>query len=88
MEFGDGAKVILEAGGMARVDAATPRKVRNAGREDAIYLIAGGKDGYVGRTGGCPRASRTGSGRRTGHPQARRESRTWPSLRAVRGHFA
>jgi quercetin dioxygenase-like cupin family protein len=54
MEFGDGAKVILEAGGMARVDAATPRKVRNAGREDAIYLIAGGKDGYVGRDGRMP----------------------------------
>lgn len=54
MEFGDGEKVILAAGGMARVDAATPRKVRNAGQEDAVYLIAGGKDGYVGRDGRLP----------------------------------
>jgi len=54
MEFGDGQKVRLGPGGMARVDAATPRKVRNVGDEDAVYLCAGGKDGYVGRDGRLP----------------------------------
>jgi hypothetical protein len=36
------------------VDAHTHRKVRNAGGVDAVYLIAGGKDGYVGRDGRVP----------------------------------
>jgi mannose-6-phosphate isomerase-like protein (cupin superfamily) len=51
MEFGDGSIERLEAGGFARVDAATVRKLRNAGDVDAVYLCAGGKDGYVGRDG-------------------------------------
>ncbi len=41
----------LGEGGMARVDAATVRKLRNPGDVDAVYLCAGGKDGYVGRDG-------------------------------------
>jgi quercetin dioxygenase-like cupin family protein len=53
-EFGDGTKHVLGAGGLARVDPATIRKVRNLGDEDAIYVIAGGKDGYVGRDGRLP----------------------------------
>ncbi len=51
MEFGDGSVERLHEGGMARVDAATVRRVRNVGDVDAIYLCAGGKDGYVGRDG-------------------------------------
>jgi quercetin dioxygenase-like cupin family protein len=51
MEFGDGSAQRLQEGGLARVDAATVRKIRNAGDVDAVYLIAGGKDGYVGRDG-------------------------------------
>jgi mannose-6-phosphate isomerase-like protein (cupin superfamily) len=51
MEFGDGSVERLEAGGFARVDAATVRKVRNVGETDAVYLCVGGKDGYVGRDG-------------------------------------
>jgi mannose-6-phosphate isomerase-like protein (cupin superfamily) len=51
MEFGDGSVQRLEEGGLARVDAATVRKIRNAGDADAIYLCAGGKDGYIGRDG-------------------------------------
>jgi predicted methyltransferase MtxX (methanogen marker protein 4) len=39
---------------MARVDAPTARKIRNAGEEDAVYLVAGGRDGYVGRDGRVP----------------------------------
>jgi mannose-6-phosphate isomerase-like protein (cupin superfamily) len=54
MEFGDGSRHSLGEGGMARVDAATVRKVRNAGDVDAIYVIAGGKGGYVGRDGRVP----------------------------------
>jgi quercetin dioxygenase-like cupin family protein len=51
MEFGDGAVQRLGEGGLARVDAATVRKIRNVGDGDAIYLCAGGKDGYIGRDG-------------------------------------
>jgi mannose-6-phosphate isomerase-like protein (cupin superfamily) len=54
MEFGDGAVQRLGEGAFARVDAATVRKIRNAGEVDAIYVIAGGKDGYVGRDGHVP----------------------------------
>ncbi len=54
MEFGDGSVHTLGEGGMARVDAATVRKVRNVGDVDAVYVCAGGKNGYVGRDGRVP----------------------------------
>jgi mannose-6-phosphate isomerase-like protein (cupin superfamily) len=54
IEFGDGSVHTLREGGLARVDAATLRKLRNVGDGDAIYLCAGGKDGYVGRDGHAP----------------------------------
>ncbi len=54
MEFGDGAVLELREGGLARVDAATVRRIRNVGPDDAVYLCAGGKDGYVGRDGRVP----------------------------------
>jgi mannose-6-phosphate isomerase-like protein (cupin superfamily) len=54
IELGDGARHVLGPGGLARVDAATLRKVKNVGKGDAVYLIAGGKDGYVGRDGRLP----------------------------------
>ncbi|MBA3808784.1 MAG: cupin domain-containing protein [Solirubrobacterales bacterium] len=54
MEFGDGSVHKLGEGGLARVDAATVRKIRNVGDVDAVYLCAGGKDGYVGRDGRVP----------------------------------
>jgi quercetin dioxygenase-like cupin family protein len=54
MEFGDGTVHTLQEGGLARVDAATVRKIRNVGEVDAIYVCAGGKDGYVGRDGRVP----------------------------------
>jgi mannose-6-phosphate isomerase-like protein (cupin superfamily) len=54
MEFGDGSVHTLGEGGLARVDAATVRKVRNVGDVDAVYVCAGGKDGYVGRDGRLP----------------------------------
>jgi len=54
MEFGDGASHELGPGGVARVDATTVRRIRNVGDEEAVYVIAGGKDGYVGRDGQMP----------------------------------
>jgi quercetin dioxygenase-like cupin family protein len=54
MEFGDGTVQRLTEGGFARVDAPTVRKLRNVGDADAIYLCAGGKDGYIGRDGQVP----------------------------------
>jgi quercetin dioxygenase-like cupin family protein len=63
MEFGDGSVHRLDEGGFARVDAATVRKVRNVGEGDAVYLCAGGKDGYVGRDGRLPEGeTRMGGG--------------------------
>jgi quercetin dioxygenase-like cupin family protein len=55
IEFGDGSRHELREGGMARVDPSTVRRLRNlSDSEDAVYLVAGGKDGYVGRDGRLP----------------------------------
>jgi mannose-6-phosphate isomerase-like protein (cupin superfamily) len=54
IEFGDGTVHSLREGSLARVDAATVRKLRNVGEQDAVYLVAGGSDGYVGRDGRVP----------------------------------
>jgi uncharacterized cupin superfamily protein len=54
MTFGDDATHVLGPGGLARVDASTVRKIKNVGDEDALYVIVGGKDGYVGRDGKLP----------------------------------
>jgi uncharacterized cupin superfamily protein len=54
MEFGDGTTHRLEEGAFARVDASTLRKLRNVGDRDAVYVCAGGKDGYIGRDGRVP----------------------------------
>ncbi|MET0816670.1 MAG: cupin domain-containing protein [Solirubrobacteraceae bacterium] len=53
--FGDGDKHVLGPGGLARVDPATVRSLRNAsGSEEAVYLCVGGAGGYVGRDGLLP----------------------------------
>jgi mannose-6-phosphate isomerase-like protein (cupin superfamily) len=49
--FGDGSTHRLGPGGLARVDPSTHRSVRNVGNTDAVLVVAGGKDGYVGRDG-------------------------------------
>ena len=60
-QFGDDSTHRLGPGGLARVDAQTLRKIRNVGDEDAIYVCAGGKDGYVGRDAHAPEGEhRTG----------------------------
>jgi uncharacterized cupin superfamily protein len=48
---GDGEVEVLEPGALARVDAATVRMFRALGDEEAVVLVVGGKDGYVGRDG-------------------------------------
>jgi mannose-6-phosphate isomerase-like protein (cupin superfamily) len=50
----DGRPFRLGPGGVARVDAAASRRLSNVGDEDAVYVVAGGKDGYVGRDGRVP----------------------------------
>jgi mannose-6-phosphate isomerase-like protein (cupin superfamily) len=41
----------LGPGGVVHVEAATVRKVSNAGDDDLVLLVVGGKGGYVGRDG-------------------------------------
>ena len=55
IEFGDGTSHELGPGGLARVDASTVRRLRNlSDSEDAVYVVVGGKGGYVGRDGRLP----------------------------------
>ena len=55
MTFGDGSSHTLDPGGLAWVDASTVRKVANpSDSEEAVYVVVGGKDGYVGRDGKLP----------------------------------
>jgi quercetin dioxygenase-like cupin family protein len=54
IEFGDGTTHALEPGGIARVDPSTVRRIRNVGDVDAVYVVVGGADGYVGRDGQVP----------------------------------
>ncbi len=49
--FGDGTTHLVPAGGVVRVSASTHRGLRNAGQDDAVVVVAGGKGGYVGRDG-------------------------------------
>lgn len=49
--FGDGSRHVVGEGGMARVSPDTHRGMANVGDGEAIVVIAGGKDGYVGRDG-------------------------------------
>jgi uncharacterized cupin superfamily protein len=47
----DGEERILGPGGLVHVESTTPRKISNAGDDDLILLVIGGKDGYVERDG-------------------------------------
>ena len=47
----DGEEFELGSGGLVHVESTTPRQVWNAGSEDLVLLMLGGKDGYVGRDG-------------------------------------
>jgi quercetin dioxygenase-like cupin family protein len=54
MQFGDGNLHVLGPGGLARVDAATIRRIKILGPGETIYLCIGGADGYVGHDGRTP----------------------------------
>ena len=41
------------------MDAPTVRRIRNVGDEDAVYVVVGAKDGYVGRDGRLPEGETT-----------------------------
>jgi quercetin dioxygenase-like cupin family protein len=47
----DGDVRELGPGGFCHVESTTPRLVSNAGDDDLVLLIVGGKGGYVGRDG-------------------------------------
>ncbi|MDH4176095.1 MAG: cupin domain-containing protein [Thermoleophilia bacterium] len=49
-EVGDEERV-LGPGGLCHVESTTPRKVSNAGDDDLVLLVVGGKGGYVERDG-------------------------------------
>ena len=41
----------LGEGGLVHVESTTPRRVSNAGEDELVLLVVGGKGGYVGRDG-------------------------------------
>jgi len=48
LEFGDPPVAHrLGPGGVARIDPATPRRIRNVGDGDLIYVAVGAKGGYI-----------------------------------------
>ena len=47
----DGEERILGAGGLFHCESTTPRRIANAGDDDLVLLVVGGKDGYVERDG-------------------------------------
>jgi quercetin dioxygenase-like cupin family protein len=49
--FGDGERRRLGPGGVVRVSPQIHRGFKNVGDGDAIVVVIGGKDGYVGRDG-------------------------------------
>jgi mannose-6-phosphate isomerase-like protein (cupin superfamily) len=47
----DGTEHLVGPGGLVHVESTTPRRISNAGDEDLVVLVIGGKGGYVGRDG-------------------------------------
>jgi len=47
----EGETRVLEEGGLFHCGSTTPRRISNAGDEDAVVFVVGGKDGYVQRDG-------------------------------------
>lgn len=47
----DGEERLVGPGGLAHVESTTPRRVSNAGTDDLVLLVIGGKGGYVERDG-------------------------------------
>jgi quercetin dioxygenase-like cupin family protein len=47
----DGEERVVGEGGVVHVESTTPRMVSNAGDDDLVLLVVGGKGGYVERDG-------------------------------------
>ena len=47
----DGGELVVEEGGLVHVESTTPRRVCNRTDEDLVFLVVGGKGGYVERDG-------------------------------------
>src|SRR3954471_21312582 len=47
----DGKDHRVEPGGLVHVESTTPRMITNAGDDDLVLYVVGGKDGYVERDG-------------------------------------
>ncbi|MBM3676368.1 MAG: cupin domain-containing protein [Actinobacteria bacterium] len=47
----EGEERLVGPGGLVHVESTTPRKFSNAGDDDLVVLVVGGKGGYVGRDG-------------------------------------
>jgi mannose-6-phosphate isomerase-like protein (cupin superfamily) len=47
----EGEERLLGPGGLFHCESTTPRKVSNAGEDDLVLLVVGGKGGYVERDG-------------------------------------
>ena len=47
----DGEERLLRPGGLFHVESTTPRRIANAGDDDLVLLIVGGKGGYIERDG-------------------------------------
>src|SRR6185312_9345289 len=47
----DGETREVGPGGLVHVESTTPRRFSNAGLDDLVVLVVGGKDGYVERDG-------------------------------------
>jgi mannose-6-phosphate isomerase-like protein (cupin superfamily) len=47
----EGEERVLGPGSLVHVESTTPRKFSNAGDDDLVVLVVGGKDGYVERDG-------------------------------------
>ena len=46
-----GEERILGPGGLFHVESTTPRRIANAGEDELVLLVVGGKGGYVERDG-------------------------------------
>ena len=47
----EGEERVLGPGGLVHVASTTPRRISNAGDEDLVLLVVGGKGGYIERDG-------------------------------------
>ncbi len=60
LEFGDGSVHRLGPGGVARVDPATVRRIRNVGDGELVYVAVGAKEGLVENDGHLLPSEETG----------------------------